>query len=327
MKKLFSILLFFTLFSSFSLSAESATPVVTKENYIPTSVIAAFTESNGLYRSSAVNTFDQVLLHSPAIIPASKGTHLIVMEANNTVMTVDGKEKQMDIDPKVTPIIIDGTVYAPLRSIVEQFGAIPTYKDGIYNINFGNQTTSVNIFTNEAYINNALVASEVNSFYHQGYLYLPVDLIAKALNKTTLYECEKVAIGDEAAIRDYKYGVQVPVLMYHHFDPNFQNGVTADPAVFEQQMILLKNEGYTTLTTQDLIAITKGEQLMPKKPIMITLDDAYESNYQYVYPVLKKLNMKATIFVITGYIEHPEIDNIPIPKMTWDMMKEMSDSG
>lgn len=327
MKKLFSFLLLFTLFISFSLSAESATPVVTKESDTPASVFTAFTKSNGLYRSSAVNSFNQVLLHSPAITPASKGTHLIVMEANNTVMKVDGKEKQMDSDSEVTPLTINGTVYAPLRTIVEQFGTIPTYKDGVYTINNGCQTTSVNIFTNEAYINNTLVASEVNSFYHQGYLYLPVDLIARALNKTILYECDKIAIGDEGAIRDYKYGVQIPVLMYHHFDPHYQNGVTADSAVFEQQMILLKEQGYTTLTTQDLIAITKGEQTLPKKPIMITLDDAYESNYQYVYPVLKKLNMKATIFVITSYIEHPEVDNIPIPKMTWDMMKEMSDSG
>ena len=323
MKKLFSVLLFFTLLTIFSLPAESAMPVVTKEN----SVITAFTKSNGLYHSSAVNTSNQVLLHSPAIIPASKGTHLIVMEANNSVLRADGKEKQMDSDSEVTPLMIDGTVYAPLRSIVEQFGVIPTYKNGIYTINLGNQTTSVNIVTNEAYINDMLVASDVNSFYHKGYLYLPVDLIAKALNKTALYEGEKIALGDEAAIRDYKYGVQVPVLMYHHFDPNFQDGTTVDPTVFEQQMTLLKNEGFTTLTTQDLIAITKGDQLMPEKPIMITLDDAYESNYQYVYPVLKKLNMKATIFVITGFIEHPEIDTIPIPKMTWDMMKEMSDSG
>ena len=115
--------------------------------------------------------------------------------------------------------------------------------------------------------------------------------------------------------------------MYHHFDPECQNGVTAAPAVFEQQMILLKNQGYTSITTQDLIAISKGEKTMPEKPIMITLDDAYESNYQYVYPVLKKLNMKATIFVITSFIEHPEVDTISIPKMTWARMKERSDSG
>ena len=39
--------------------------------------------------------------------------------------------------------------------------------------------------------------------------------------------------------------------------------------------------------------------------------------------IAKVLN-KTTLYKA---IEHPEIDTTPIPKLTWDMMKEMSDSG
>ncbi|MGM7635108.1 polysaccharide deacetylase family protein [Bacillus sp. Hm123] len=122
---------------------------------------------------------------------------------------------------------------------------------------------------------------------------------------------------------------KIPVLMYHHFDKNknIQNGIIGDPTVFEEQMRLLQENGYTTLTTQDVIDIKNGKSTMPAKPIMITLDDGYESNYNYVFPVLQKYNMKATIFIITDYIENPQNHPSEYPKMTWEQMKEMSDSG
>ncbi|WP_338754624.1 polysaccharide deacetylase family protein [Bacillus sp. FJAT-52991] len=120
---------------------------------------------------------------------------------------------------------------------------------------------------------------------------------------------------------------KIPVFMYHHFDKNIQNGVIADPAIFEEQMRLLKENGYTTLTTQDVIDIKNGKLSMPQKPIMITIDDGYESNYTYVYPILKKFNMKATIFIITDYIENPQNHPSEYPKMNWEQIQEMSDSG
>lgn len=281
-------------------------------------------------RSESVATFRQELISATANESiARKNASLVVMKVDDNIMTVDGVKAQIDNrNPEIVPFTLNDSVYAPLSIIAKQFGVTPTYENNIYTIETDNQAAIINLFTNKAYIDGKLVS--VNGFYHKGYFYLPIDLIAQILNKTVQYEENSVVIGDKELIQSiqrYKEGVRIPVLMYHHFDPNYQDGTTVNPAVFEQQMLLLKNEGYTTITTQDLIAISKGEKVMPEKPIIITMDDAYESNYQYVYPVLKKLNMKATIFVITSYIEHPEVDNIPIPKMTWAMMKEMSDSG
>ena len=39
-----------------------------------------------------------------------------------------------------------------------------------------------------------------------------------------------------------------------------------------------------------------------KKPILITLDDGYYSNYKYVFPILKKYQVKASIFIVTDNI-------------------------
>lgn len=41
---------------------------------------------------------------------------------------------------------------------------------------------------------------------------------------------------------------------------------------------------------------------MPEKPILIHFDDGYYSNYEYVYPILKKYNAKASIYVVTDKV-------------------------
>lgn len=120
---------------------------------------------------------------------------------------------------------------------------------------------------------------------------------------------------------------KIPILMYHHLDEQVQNALTVGPAIFERQMQLLKDEGYTTITDHDLELFYQGKKLLPDKPVMITFDDGYQSNYQYAFPVLKKLQMKATIFLITDTIEHPEKHDSPYPKLSWDQVEEMSASG
>ncbi|HEX9063290.1 MAG TPA: polysaccharide deacetylase family protein, partial [Clostridia bacterium] len=55
-----------------------------------------------------------------------------------------------------------------------------------------------------------------------------------------------------------------------------------------------------------------------KKPIIITFDDGYEDNYTNAYPILKKYNLKATIFLVPGFIGK---DNF----LKADQVKQMTD--
>ena len=63
---------------------------------------------------------------------------------------------------------------------------------------------------------------------------------------------------------------------------------------------------------------------LPDKPILITFDDGYASNYMYAYPILKKLGMQATIFVITDRRGKTLSVN---PHFSWNQAREMQDSG
>ncbi|MCS3917393.1 poly-beta-1,6-N-acetyl-D-glucosamine N-deacetylase PgaB [Caldanaerobacter subterraneus subsp. tengcongensis MB4] len=128
----------------------------------------------------------------------------------------------------------------------------------------------------------------------------------------------------------------VPVLMYHHlqkegtFDSKKYGGVIVDPERFEKQMLYLKAAGYHTITLEELRDFVLYNKPLPPKPIVITFDDGYLSNYTYAYPVLKKLGMKAAINIIVSYVPdevNKQKPSVSVPHFTWEQAKEMSDSG
>ena len=101
----------------------------------------------------------------------------------------------------------------------------------------------------------------------------------------------------------YKYNeradIKVPVLLYHNFvtevpdsDPDNFNYINI-PESFEEN-------------------------------IKTFLENGYYSNYEYIYPILKKYNIKASIFIVTDKIGQ-EIDGIKY--LRWEECLEMQNSG
>lgn len=107
----------------------------------------------------------------------------------------------------------------------------------------------------------------------------------------------------------------VHCLMYHHINPEkHKDGVFVKD--FAQQMQHLQQ--YQTFTFSEL---KKLNYSVPPQTILVTFDDGYRSNYELAFPILKKLKIKATIFLNTKYIEHD--DNY----LTWQQITEMYQSG
>lgn len=111
----------------------------------------------------------------------------------------------------------------------------------------------------------------------------------------------------------------IPILMYHSISINQSNTLSVPPEVFYKQMEHLKNSGYNTITFKDLMS-WKTRQWLPDKPILITFDDGYLDNFTVAYPILKKLQMKATIFATSDFIGSPN-------HLNWSQAKEMEQSG
>lgn len=112
----------------------------------------------------------------------------------------------------------------------------------------------------------------------------------------------------------------VPIIMYHKIDEN--SGVSrlsVSPESFKAQMNFLKDWHYNVVKLEDLAEMVK-ENRFPSKTIAITFDDGYENNYLEAYPVLKELNLHATIFVIPAMVGSEGY-------VTWGQILEMSESG
>ena len=124
--------------------------------------------------------------------------------------------------------------------------------------------------------------------------------------------------------------VRIPILLYHNFvttvpdsDPDNFNYINT-PQSFEENIKTFLENGYTIISMKELALADNGKMELPSKPIVITFDDGYYSNYEYIYPILKQYNVKASIFIVTDKIGQ-EIDDIKY--LGWEECLEMQNSG
>ncbi|KKQ01449.1 MAG: Polysaccharide deacetylase [Candidatus Roizmanbacteria bacterium GW2011_GWA2_36_23] len=74
------------------------------------------------------------------------------------------------------------------------------------------------------------------------------------------------------------------------------------PHVFESQIKTLHDNNFKTYFVKDIPEIINSNIIPSKKSVVLTFDDGYEDFYTVVYPILKKYQMKATVYVIYDYI-------------------------
>ena len=122
---------------------------------------------------------------------------------------------------------------------------------------------------------------------------------------------------------------KLPVLMYHNIteDASLIEGASSvqiTPQVFEEHIVALKDAGYTSISLKEYYDYCTIGGSLPDKPVIITFDDGYTSNYEYAYPILKKHNEKAVIFVIASRMGATDVD---YHHFTWEQAMEMEKSG
>lgn len=126
----------------------------------------------------------------------------------------------------------------------------------------------------------------------------------------------------------------IQVLMYHQFVNNKSDGgkikLFVTKKTLEFHFKILKFLNYKTITFKDLKEIGL-ENRKKKKYIIITVDDGYRDNYEILFPLLKKYNMKAIIYLTTGFSYNKwtvESDNEKKFELLKDFeIKEMNKSG
>ena len=122
------------------------------------------------------------------------------------------------------------------------------------------------------------------------------------------------------------YMVRVPILMYHHvrscipITQTLNFGLSVTPEQLDQQLSYIRQNGYQTISLNDLADALENKTPLPPRSLILTFDDGYRDFYTSAFPLLKKYNLRAVSFYIVGYSNYPDY-------MNWDMVREIHDSG
>lgn len=121
----------------------------------------------------------------------------------------------------------------------------------------------------------------------------------------------------------------MPILMYHNLtqDPNKTSSMTITDERFRLDMEFLASFGYTPLFPSEVEEIGEGKRSLPARPVMITFDDGYLSNYTIAAPILQQTGMKATVALIASHIKDADDTDSSRHSLNWNEVKSMYDSG
>ncbi|MCX5906576.1 MAG: polysaccharide deacetylase family protein [Deltaproteobacteria bacterium] len=99
----------------------------------------------------------------------------------------------------------------------------------------------------------------------------------------------------------------IPIFMYHHINWYREDLVTLTPVDFENHLQVLRARGIRTLFLDELVAGLRREKELVHPAVALTFDDGHLDNWVYAFPLLKKYQMKATIFAVTSWMGDGEI--------------------
>lgn len=128
------------------------------------------------------------------------------------------------------------------------------------------------------------------------------------------------------------------VIGYHEIVAK-KNAIIPDYAVttkqFELHLDWLQKNGYHFINVDQLLKANEGKYKLPVKPVLLTVDDGYQSFYQDAYPIIKARKIPVVMSVVGSWLEPKEgsmvqfgDDKLARNKLlSWKELKTMQDSG
>ena len=107
------------------------------------------------------------------------------------------------------------------------------------------------------------------------------------------------------------------ILMFHRVAQHVKGVSTPTlnvrPQQFRQQLTGLLSRGFECWPLKKLVAAHADSLAVPANVFAVTFDDGFENNYVHAWPVLRELNIPATIFLATKYLDTEQ----PFPFDDW----------
>lgn len=116
--------------------------------------------------------------------------------------------------------------------------------------------------------------------------------------------------------------INIPIFVYHDIvkEMTGEEYMQTTKENFEKQILGLRKIGYQFIRYDDLIAYSKGEKKLHEKSILIAFDDGWRGNYEILFPIIKKHKIPIAINIVDNNVDTGGA-------LTWEQIKEMSDSG
>ncbi len=120
--------------------------------------------------------------------------------------------------------------------------------------------------------------------------------------------------------------MRIPILAYHSVRPyypgitNMVKEYTVPPEIFDDQLKYLRDNGFTPITMDALVQYLVSDKELPPRPVMITLDDGWENQFTYAFPILKKYHDPGVFYIYSRAIGVKHY-------MTWDEVRTLASSG
>ena len=104
---------------------------------------------------------------------------------------------------------------------------------------------------------------------------------------------------------------------------------------FSEHLDWLKNNGYHFINVDQLIKAHEGKYSLPSKPVLLTVDDGYQSFYQNAYPIIRAKKVPVVLAVVGSWLEPKESQKVDFGGeaisrdkiLSWKELKEMQNSG
>ncbi|MDR1158798.1 MAG: polysaccharide deacetylase family protein [Oscillospiraceae bacterium] len=129
----------------------------------------------------------------------------------------------------------------------------------------------------------------------------------------------------------YTDAVPLLVVTYHSLSerPEDWSSFVVSPEELESDLRYLRDQGYESVLSADLIAYMDESAPLPERPVLLTFDDGYRDNYVYAYPLLRAYGMRAVISLIGECLDASDAgdDSGSRYYLSWDEAREMADTG
>jgi peptidoglycan/xylan/chitin deacetylase (PgdA/CDA1 family) len=119
----------------------------------------------------------------------------------------------------------------------------------------------------------------------------------------------------------------LPILTFHAVDDQ-PSVISFSPRLFEHGMACLHEAGYRTLSLLELVDYLRRGVAFPERSIALTFDDGYRSVYKEAFPVLRRYQMTASVFLTVGKTKTERLPSMEgRPMLSWSEIREMQQAG